>query len=136
MKAKKIPLRQRMSFLPNLFSSYFLSGESFVFGFMDKYARGYNGAHYDFIKVENGAMYLQPDGEYFLSLPNYFNESISGDICGIIATLYALNAMIHKAHVKEHDSALHFLIKKYNELNDYVRTMDDASYSLIKRAID
>lgn len=136
MNVKKIPLRQRMSFLPALFGNYFLSGESFVFGFMEKYAQGYNGAHYDFMKSENGAMYLKPDSDYFLSLPNYFNESISADICGIIATYYALGWLIHKAHLKGNDGLFNLLLKNQQALDSYIATLSDKDYDRIKFAIN
>lgn len=136
MKVKKVPQNQRLNFLPKLFYAYYLTGENFVYGFMEKNAKNYTGGYYEFMKCENGALYMKPDDEYFLSLSNHFSDVVSADNCGIIATLYALNAMIHKAYVKGHGDVLHYLIKKYNELNDYVRTLDDASYSLIKRAID
>lgn len=134
MNVKKTPLRQRMSFLPSLFGGYFLTGESFIFGFMGKYAQGYNGGHYEFMKAENGAMYLKPDGEYFLSLPNYFNETVSADICGIIATTYALGALIHTAHVKDNDELFNLLLDRQNKLRDYIATLNDRDYNLVKSA--
>ncbi|MBY5246620.1 antirestriction protein [Klebsiella quasipneumoniae] len=136
MNAKKIPLRQRMSFLPSLFGNYFLTGEAFVFGFMDKYAQGYNGGHYEFMKAENGAMYLKPDSDYFLSLPNYFNETVSADICGIIATSYALSWLIHKAHVNDNDRLFNLLLDRQQKLNDYIGTLNDRDYDRVKFAIN
>ncbi|HBZ2695143.1 TPA: antirestriction protein [Klebsiella pneumoniae] len=136
MKVKKIPQRQRMSFLPSLFGGYFLTGESFVFGFMDKYAKDYTGGHYEFMKAENGAMYLKPDNGYYLSLPNYFNEVISADFCGIIATSYALNWLIHKAHIKGNDQLFNLLLDRNQKLNDYIGTFKDKDYDLVKFAIN
>lgn len=134
MNVKKIPLRQRMSFLPSLFGGYFLTGESFIFDFMGKYAQGYNGSHYEFMKAENGAMYLKPDSEYFLSLPNYFNETVSTDICGIIATSYALGALNHKAHVNDNDQLFYLLLDRQKKLNDYIASLNDRDYNLIRSA--
>lgn len=136
MKAKKTPLRQRMSFLPSLFGNYFLQGETFVFGFMEKYAQGYNGGYYEYMKAENGAMYLKPDCDYFLSLPNYFNETVSADICGIITTYYALSWLIHKAHVNDNDRLFNLLLDRQEKLDDYIRTLNDKDYDRIKFAIN
>lgn len=141
MKVIKIPLRKRMYFLPSLFGYYYITGESLVFGFMEKYAQGYNGSQYDFIQAENGAMYLKPDSDYFLSLPNYFNESVSADICGIIATYYALGSLIHKAKMKSYDDPLEyalfeFLIKNQEKLDSYILTLSDKDYDRIKFAIN
>lgn len=140
MNFKKIPLRQRLYFLPSLFGYYYISGELLVNSFLDKYAQGHNSEHYDFIKAENGAMYLKPDSDYVLTLPNYFNETISADICGIIATYRALGSLIHKAKMKSYDDPLEyalfeFLIKNQEKLDSYILTLSAKDYERIKFAI-
>jgi len=140
MNVNKIPLRKHMYFLPSLFGYYYITGELLVNSFLDKYAQGHNRAPYEFMKAENGAMYLKPDSDYVLTLPNYFNETISADICGIIATYRALGSLIHKAKLKSYEdpleyALLEFLIKNQEKLDSYFLTLSAKDYDRIKFAI-
>ena len=121
----------RMQFLPNLFGRYFMSGEATVYSFMEQICKSYSAGMWNFYALDNGGGYLalDEDDEMQIIMPfgNYFDESLSADAAGIVATLCALNALA----CKHADGQLG---EQYWLLRDYISYHPERN--AIHRAID
>lgn len=100
--ATLVPEQFRLGFLPRHFGSSFMSVERAVFGHMGGLCPSYAGGYWDFFDLSNGGCYLAPNsGAYALAAPNGFGETLSGEVAGLIASLYAFSHLAFKYEATE-----------------------------------
>lgn len=89
---KLIPEGQRLSHTADLFGTHFpLQLEPVIYGITERMAKDYCGGYWLFYTLDNGGLYMAPDGEHVfaVSCANYYTGELSGDALGIVACLYA-----------------------------------------------
>lgn len=137
MKVSLIAERSRMNFFPAAFGGAFVRGQNGLYNFMSKYSSNYNGGSWEFFTCANGAYFAAPDeNEYELSLPNYFTETVSAKVAGIISMFYVYSDLIAIAHSRDYHNLQEYLTKHYYLLREFVNTLSAEDYLLVMRAID
>lgn len=100
---------------------------------------GHVGLYTDIITTRPTGYMTPPEGTYQLSIPgNYFDEDVSADAAGIIATLFVLNQLCWKTSEMGPQYALtcQGLVDRQDALKDYVSIIEHPERSKIFRAID
>lgn len=126
---------ERLSFLPSFFGPrLMLRGEALVFGWLDQLSKDYTGGYWNFYTLTNGGFYLAPATSERLRLAvegNGFDDRMSADAAGIVATLFALGQLA--AEIEGTDAA-DALIDCYHFLREFAYSHAEAG--TIFRAID
>jgi hypothetical protein len=94
--ATLVPEKRRMEITPRYFGRYMIRGENAVYAAMESLCDIYRGGSWDYVELSNGAFYMAPrtDGPLPISCDgNGYTGEMSPDAAGIVATLFALNAM-------------------------------------------
>ena len=126
---------ERITFLPKYLSNDFLLFEQNIYRWMDNHANHYQGGMYHFYKLSNGGFYIAPEESYVISIPqNYFKEKLTANACGIVASLYILNALSHYFYEKRNNEKVELLNNYYYALRDFALAHPEAN--LILSAID
>ncbi|MEB2558809.1 antirestriction protein [Burkholderia cenocepacia] len=121
---------QRMHFLPHYFGARYLHGEAYVFDWARRLCSTYNGGHWQFFRVSNGAFYLAPEIAAPVSVRwnlNSYEGSMGVEAFGIVVTLFAL---CHMAETFGDEA----YVERYHLLRDFAATHPE--YREIFRAID
>jgi hypothetical protein len=116
-----VPEARRLDFLPAMFGRYFMPGETALFNAAACYFDGYAGGLWDFYEAGDirYAVPAQRD-RWAVSVPgNYFEGEVSADAAGIIASMFALNAMAGFAHQRGDGDATDTLSDAYHALRHY-----------------
>ena len=120
--ASLVSENRRLAFLPALFGRLFMQGEQIAYNWLKKNSENYNGAYWQFYNLSGGGHYLAPQVDEPIELAvisNYYQGSVSGDAAGIIATMYALNALIHHCYEKGDDALQETLTRHYYKLREF-----------------
>ncbi|HGU7152476.1 TPA: antirestriction protein, partial [Escherichia coli] len=145
--------RQRLNFIPRLFASPL--GDQMAANFLQRHSN-YDGGKWRYFEVPRGitgqiggwteiattrptGYITPPDGTYRLTIPgNYFDEEVSADAVGIIATLFVLNFLSCKLFEmgEEYAMTCQGLVDRQDALKDYVSIIKHPERSQIFRAID
>ncbi|MDA3922321.1 MAG: antirestriction protein [Salinisphaera sp.] len=129
--ATAVPEDQRMHFLPRFFGHDMRVGETLVFNWMQELAADYDGGYWTFYELSNGGFYMAPELDCetirIRCSGNFYNGQMSPDAAGIVATLYALNALVWKTRRSRHKDM-------FDRLRDYAG--DHAEGPAIFAAID
>ncbi|ECO4313579.1 antirestriction protein [Salmonella enterica] len=137
IEVSTISQKLRTCFYPSAFGGAFILGENQILNFMRINSKNYDGGYWEFYSCSNGAYFATPPNDYYnLSLPNYFNETVSSKVAGIVAMFYALSNLSFVAEEKGFQNLKEHLVRNYNLLSQYVNTLNDEEYSQIKRACD
>lgn len=91
-----VPEERRMETLPRYFGKYLIRGEIAVYTAMTSLCKTYHGGFWDYIELSNGAFYMSPrlDGLVPIACDgNGYDGEMTSDAAGIVASLFALNAM-------------------------------------------
>jgi hypothetical protein len=121
----------RLNFLPAFFGDrVMLQGERAVFSFMKTLCPTYTGGFWDFYTLSNGGGFLGLSvvGTLELVSPNGFSGRVSGEVAGIIATLFALSHLSMDLHMKGRMDDCDHLAERFHALRDYVSGHDQASF--------
>lgn len=87
-----VPEHYRLGFLPRHFGNLMLVVESAVYDHMRSLATDYAAGYWQFVDLSNGGCFLHPTQKSIhIVAPNGFEGTVSGEVAGIIATLYALS---------------------------------------------
>lgn len=87
-----VPEGYRLGFLPRHFGNLMSAVESDVYGHMLNLAADYTGGYWEFVDLSNGGCFMCPTQQDLrIVAPNGFGATVSGEVAGIIATLYALS---------------------------------------------
>ncbi|RTL38189.1 MAG: antirestriction protein [Burkholderiales bacterium] len=125
-----VPEDRRMQFLPSKFGLVgMLRVEMSIYAWMQRLCPAYNGGHWNFIELSNDGGYMVPTGADTFDMSvdgNGFEGQVSADTAGLIATVFALNALIWQGLDKLND--------KYEQLLEYIGHHPDRA--VILRAID
>lgn len=128
--ASLVPEERRMQFLPTQFGMVgMLRVEMTIYAWMERLCPAYRGGHWNFIELSNGGGYMVPTcaDAFDMSVDgNGFEGQVSADTAGLIATVFALNALIWQG--------LDRLTDKYEQLLEYIGHHPDQV--VIRRAID
>ena len=128
--ASIVPEGRRMEFLPSKFGvTAMLKVEMAVFAWMQRLCPTYNGGYWNFVELSNGGAYMVPSGAETFDLcveGNGFEDHVSADAAGVIATAFALNGLIWQGLDK--------LDEKYEQLLAYISHHPDQI--AIRRALD
>lgn len=93
LRSELVVDEQRMHFLPHYFGTRYLHGEAFVFDWARRLCSTYNGSHWQFFRVSNGAFYLAPEMVAPVSVRwnlNSYEGTMGVEAFGIVVTLFAL----------------------------------------------
>jgi hypothetical protein len=94
--ATLVPEERRMDILPRYFGRHMIRGEIAVYAAMESLCDTYHGGFWDYVELSNGTFYMAPrtDGPLTISCDgNGYEGEMSRDAAGVVATLFALNAM-------------------------------------------
>lgn len=144
--------RQRLAFIPQLF--YTPKGDQLVANFLHAHSN-YDGGLWRYFEVPRGicgqiasgteiaitrptGYLVPPEGMYHLQIPgNYFDEEVSADAAGIIATLFALNRLSWEVSEMESlDHVCQGLVDRQYALKDYVSIINHPESRQIFWAFD
>ncbi|MEY8712246.1 antirestriction protein [Mangrovibacter phragmitis] len=127
---------QRLTFLPDLFGSDFMLSEASVYGYAQRFCPDYPGGFWQFYRLPDGGGYMAPDVDTltFCNTDNGFEQTVSGDVAGIILTALVLNHRSwHHSHHDREELCRHFC-RRYEQLMAFADTHPDAA--VIWRALD
>ncbi|MBC8749270.1 MULTISPECIES: antirestriction protein [Paraburkholderia] len=91
-----VPEDRRMEILPRYFGKHMIRAEAAVYAAMSSLCPTYHGGFWDYVELSNGAFYMTPrlDGPLPITCDgNGYDGEMSSDAAGIVASLFALNAM-------------------------------------------
>ncbi|PQV44115.1 antirestriction protein [Paraburkholderia sp. BL21I4N1] len=94
--ATPVPEERRMDILSRYFGRHMIRAEVTVYTAMESLCETYRGGFWDYVELSNGAFYMAPrlDGPLPVSCDgNGYSGEMSADAAGIVACLFALNAM-------------------------------------------
>ncbi|MFC5428047.1 antirestriction protein [Paraburkholderia denitrificans] len=94
--ATLVPEEHRMEILPRYFGRHMILGENAVYTAMESLCDAYCHGSWDYVELSNGTFYMAPRGDGPLNIScggNGYAGEMSRDAAGIVATLFALNAM-------------------------------------------
>jgi len=82
-----------LRFLPMLFSHDYVRAEHNVFLYASRFLTGYDGCEWNFVALENGGGFMQPDGDewHFSNPDNGAEMTLSAEAAGIVITAMVLN---------------------------------------------
>ena len=122
---------RRNTFLPKLVGPAFIQFEGYVYSWMARLSRDYDGGFWNFYTVDKEPCFIAPDTDQTFHIQwsdNYFDERVSAEAAGIIACIFALGTLFNQY------PHLDILMERRDRLIDYAQTHPEAS--LILRAID
>lgn len=129
--ATLFPDYERLCFTPQLFGpSLMPSGEFLVIDVHDQMTRRSNSGYWNYYKLSNGGFYMAPEKAELLRIQwpgNGFDDMLTSDASGVVATLFTLNFMLHEFRAKH-------LETMYWKLEDFARGHPESQK--IRRAID
>ncbi|REG58570.1 antirestriction protein [Paraburkholderia sp. BL6669N2] len=91
-----VPEDRRMEILPRYFGKHMIRAEFAVYTAMSSLCPTYHGGFWDYVELSNGAFYMTPRLDGLLPITcdgNGYDGEMSSDAAGIVASLFALNAM-------------------------------------------
>ena len=89
----------------------------------------YSGGYWEFFDLSNGGCYLAPSfGSFSLTSPNGFEATVSADVAGLIAALYAFSTLSFEFRSAE------VFADRYHQLREFA--LEHASARDILAAID
>ena len=119
--ATRVPDNLRLGFLPRHFGRHFMLVESVIYNHMGNLCAAYSGGYWDFFNLSNGGCYIAPNGSpYALVAPNGFEVTVSADVGGLIATLYAFSSLSFDFESVE------VFAKRFHQLRDFALEHADA----------
>lgn len=111
--ATLVPEDRRMEILPRYFGRHMIRGEIAVYAAMESLCDTYRGGFWDYVGLSNGTFYMAPRKEGPLNIScdgNGYAGEMSADAAGIVATLFALNAMAWSTEDETFTDLYHRLI--------------------------
>lgn len=128
---------QRLAFLPALFGGDYVLSEASIYAYASRYCPDYEGGFWHFNRISaDGADYMAPDVETltFCNPDNEYEQTVSGDVAGIILTALVLNHRCwHHSH-HDRDELVALFYKRHESLTAFSDTHPDAG--VIWRALD
>ncbi len=92
--ATRVPDFRRLNVLPRYFGRHMMAVETAIFDVLGEMCEAYQGGHWEFYELSNGAFFMAPSGSgsYRLSCAgNYFQGELSAEATGIVASLIGIN---------------------------------------------
>ena len=126
----RVPDLERIRILPRYLGAHALAFENSVFDSLGTLAEAYRGGFWEFYELSNGGFYMAPEQERNLRIVvpgNGYEGELSPDAAGIVACLFAFNAMAWRFREDRH-------VNLYHWLRDYALDHDESGEIL--RAID
>ncbi|WP_175684586.1 antirestriction protein [Burkholderia anthina] len=108
-----VPDERRMEILPRYFGKHMIRAEVAVYTAMSSLCATYHGGFWDYVELSNGAFYMAPRLSDPLPITcdgNGYDGEMSSDAAGIVATLFALNAMAWSAEEARFTDMYHELL--------------------------
>lgn len=131
MKATLVSEKDRIHFLPKrLPNGFYIRGEQLIYKWMGLLSPDYSGGYWEFYDLSNGGFYIAPTHPELLKIHvegNGFQEAVSPNTAGIIASLFGLNTLACQTQNQA-------VTEQYYQLHDFV--LDHPDRSLILAAID
>jgi hypothetical protein len=133
---RRVPDAERPAFLPRVFGPRLASkGEAAVFDWMAALCPAYSGGYWQFYDLSNGGFYLALDAkvsaggeapELLLRAENGFEDEMSYDAAGIVATMYAINRLIWQGadHLEDAFYKLRAFAAEHAEFRKILRAVD------------
>lgn len=128
--ASVVPDHRRPGFLPQHFGARaVLTFEVSVYAWMARLCPQYDGGFWNFVELSNGGACRAPAGRDLYAMRvegNGFEAVVDADVAGIVATLFALDAMLRRR--------FDGLAQQYDQLMDFA--CRHPSSDVILRAVD
>ncbi|PTB17774.1 antirestriction protein [Trinickia symbiotica] len=115
VQATLVPMLRRMQILPRYFGRYMLVAEAIVYRSLESLCQDYSGGYWDFYELSNGGFYMAPSTTHRLRLQcdgNGFDGEMSADAAGIVACLFAFNALVWKTR-DERFERLYYCLREF-----------------------
>lgn len=121
----------RVRFLPQKCGTNFLRVEQAIYFWMKLLCPDYHGGYWEFYDLSNGGWFMKPamDKCHMRWADNMFDEVLSAETAGIIATLFGINTVIDWGHDQDGQ-----LLDSYWKLRDFAYERADGA--TIAAAID
>lgn len=127
--ATEVPDAYRLSFLPRHFEGVYSKVESAIYDFARLLCPDYTGGYWRMVDLSNGGAYMAPThAQFVIQSPNGHTCTVSGDVAGIIATLFALSNLSFELE----DEAT--IVDHFHQLRDFA--LDHPERENILAAID
>jgi len=127
---------QRLTFLPDLFGGDFMTSEASVYAYAHRYCPDYQGGFWQFYRLPDGGGFMVPDVEklIFCNADNWFEQTVSGEVPGIILTALILNhrSWHHSNH--DHEELCRHFCRRHEQLMSFADTHTESA--TIWRALD
>jgi len=127
---------QRLTFLPDLFGGDFMTSEASVYAYAHRYCPEYQGGFWHFYRLPDGGGFMAPDLPELLlcNTANWFEQTVSGEVAGIILTALVLNprSSVHSNH--DHEELCRHFCRRHEQLMDFIDSHPDSA--AIWRALD
>ena len=94
--ASEVPDAERLSILPKLFGTRFFALEQLIYNYATELCLNYRGGRWSYFKLSNGGFYMAPMKYPSLLVSvasNGFEGTVSAEVGGIIACLFAINRL-------------------------------------------
>lgn len=127
---------QRLTFLPDVFGGDFMLSEVSVYAYASRYCPDYAGGFWHFYRLPDGGGFMAPDVESLTlcNKENWFEQTVSGEVAGIIITALVLNHRSwHHSHHDREELSRHFC-RRYEQLMAFADSHPDSA--TIWRALD
>lgn len=110
---------KRLDFLPYHLGDWAMKFESETFSWADSLCLNYSGGYWEFYSLNNGGFFMAPDMKYDVEIfvsGNGFSGKLSGEVAGIITTLFALSSLAFDYYEVNDIFSI-----KYHQLRDYAK---------------
>lgn len=125
----------KMRFLPMLFSHDYVIAEQNVFLYANLYLADYDGSEWQFVVLENGGGFMQPEGDmwHFRNPHNGAEMTFSAEAAGIVITAMVLNHRSWFYDRHDEPDLCEFYCQRFRQLTDYASSHDeyDAIFSAL-----
>lgn len=120
---------QRLLCLPRVAGARCVSLERTIYGILGAMCAAYDGGYWEFYNLSNGGFYMAPASAqmFHLCCPNFFDQDVSADAAGVIATAHAYS------HLSFGPNGTPFA-RAFHQLAAYIGQRKDAA--LIHAALD
>ncbi|MDG4868631.1 antirestriction protein (plasmid) [Guyparkeria sp. 1SP6A2] len=111
----EVPETCRLEILPRYAGRFFTALETAIYNTMGGICDDYTGGYWAMFELSNGGFYMAPTDEDDMAVSvtgNYFDGTMSADAAGIVACLFAFNALAWKTRA-EHFVDLYFHLREF-----------------------
>jgi hypothetical protein len=125
--AKVVPPRQRLAFLPELFTPrLMMQAEGMIYVQAAQLSENYTGGLWTFYRLSNGGFYVAPDTAKRFALEvhsNGYEGEVGADAFGVIVTMFVLGALVWI----DNEALSEKFTEHYHQLREFAKDHEEAA---------